>query len=163
MRSAPDRRWTTKEVIHLGTQNDGRISGFESRWTTEEIVVWEPLLRMDNWNKSRFCKGKTKIEFFKGDFSVVFSGISSKFRLPPSGIFSCYQWFIGGWSWLKMAPSPKCSGVIKMQDLVEALILRSGVVFTSEVGMIHVNRRWKAYLARNKDKWPESEHEEAKC
>ena len=30
-------------------------------------------------------------------------------------------------------------------DLVKFLILRSGVVFTLEVGMKHVDRRWKAY------------------
>ena len=46
---------------------------------------------------------------------------------------------------------------------MKVFILRSGVVFTSEVGMKHVDRRWKAYLARNKGKSPESEHEVAKC
>ena len=42
--------------------------------------------------------------------------------------------------------------VYKMPRLVKVFILRRGVVFTSEVGMTHVNRRWKAYPARNKDK-----------
>ena len=35
--------------------------------------------------------------------------------------------------------------------------VRSGVVFTPEVRMKHVDRRWKAYLAGNKEKSPESE------
>ena len=46
---------------------------------------------------------------------------------------------------------------------MKALILRSGVDFTSEVGMKHVDRRWKAYLVGNKGKSPGSEHEAAKC
>ena len=63
-----------------------------------------------------------------------------------------------------MAPIPKCSGVIKKcKDLVKALILRSGVVFTPEVGMTHVNRYWKAYPIGNKGKSPEYEHGAAKC
>ena len=40
---------------------------------------------------------------------------------------------------------------------------RSGVVFTPEVGMKHVDRRWKAYPVGNKGKSPESEHGAAKC
>ena len=40
----------------------------------------------------------------------------------------------------------------KMPRLVKVFILRRGVVFTSEVGMTHVNRRWKAYPVGNKDK-----------
>ena len=40
----------------------------------------------------------------------------------------------------------------KMPRLVKVFILGRGVVFTSEVGMTRVNRRWKAYPARNKDK-----------
>ena len=51
----------------------------------------------------------------------------------------------------------------KMPRLVKVFILGSGVVFTSEVGMTRVNRSWKAYPARNKDKRPESEHEAEKC
>ena len=43
-----------------------------------------------------------------------------------------------------MEPSPKC------KDLVKVFILRSGVVFTPEVGMKHVDRRWKTYPVRNK-------------
>ena len=35
---------------------------------------------------------------------------------------------------------------------------RSGMVFTPEVIMKHVDRRWKAYPAENKGKSPESEH-----
>ena len=87
-------------------------------------------------------------------------GFSSKFRLDFSVVFN------GVYSWLKLTPSPKCSGVIKIKkckDLVKSLILRSGVVFTPEVGMKHVDRRWKAYPARNKGKSPEFEHGVAKC
>ena len=40
---------------------------------------------------------------------------------------------------------------------------RSGVVFTPEVGMNHVDRHWKAYPVGNKGKSLESEHEAAKC
>ena len=40
----------------------------------------------------------------------------------------------------------------KMPRLVKVFILGSGMVFTSKVGMTHVNRRWKAYPVRNKDK-----------
>ena len=45
-----------------------------------------------------------------------------------------------------------CSSVMKVSRLVKVFILGSGVVFTSEVGMTHVNRHWKAYPARNQDK-----------
>ena len=44
------------------------------------------------------------------------------------------------------------AAVCKMPGLVEVFILGSGVVFTSGIGMTHVNRHWKAYPARNKDK-----------
>ena len=46
---------------------------------------------------------------------------------------------------------------------MKALILRSGVAFTSEVGMKHVDRHWKDYLVGNKGKSPEFEHGAAKC
>ena len=46
---------------------------------------------------------------------------------------------------------------------MKVFIFRSGVVFTPEVGMEHVNRHWKAYLVGNKGKSPESEHGAAKC
>ena len=46
---------------------------------------------------------------------------------------------------------------------MKVFIFRSGVVFTPEVGMKHVDRRWKAYPVGNKGKSPESEHEAAKC
>ena len=52
---------------------------------------------------------------------------------------------------------------VKCRDLVKIFIFRSGVVFTLEVGMKHVDRRWKAYPVGNKAKWPESEHGAAKC
>ena len=44
-----------------------------------------------------------------------------------------------------------------MPRLVKVFILRRGVVFTSEIGMTRVNRRWKAYPARNKGESPEFE------
>ena len=47
---------------------------------------------------------------------------------------------------------------VKCKDLVNVFIFRSGVVFTFEVGMKHVDRRWKAYPVGNKDKGLESEH-----
>ena len=48
-------------------------------------------------------------------------------------------------------------------DLVKIFIFRSGVVFTHEVGMKHVDRHWKAYPIGNKGKSPEFEHGAAKC
>ena len=57
----------------------------------------------------------------------------------------------------KMQLCVKCKGLLKV------FILGSGVVFTSEVRITRVNRRWKAYPARNKDKRLESEHEVEKC
>ena len=52
---------------------------------------------------------------------------------------------------------------VKCKDLVKIFIFRSGMVFTREVGMEHVDRHWKAYPVGNKDKTPESKHEVAKC
>ena len=53
---------------------------------------------------------------------------------------------------------------VKMQIFGGSLhFFRSGVVFTSEVGMKHVDRHWKAYPVGNKGKSSESEHEAAKC
>ena len=46
---------------------------------------------------------------------------------------------------------------------MKVFTLRSGVVFTFEVEMKHVDRQWKAYPVGNKDKSSESEHEAAKC
>ena len=58
---------------------------------------------------------------------------------------------------MKIEPSPKC------KYLVEVFILRSGVVFTSEVGMKHVDRHWKAYPIGNKGESPECECGATKC
>ena len=52
---------------------------------------------------------------------------------------------------------------VKCRDLVKIFIFRSGVVFTLEVGMKHVDRSWKAYPVGNKGKSLESEHEATKC
>ena len=46
---------------------------------------------------------------------------------------------------------------------MKILILRSGVVFTPEFGMKHVDRHWKAYLVGNSGKSLESEHGAEKC
>ena len=54
--------------------------------------------------------------------------------------------------WLKLTFSAKMQLCVKCKGLLKVFILRRGVVFTSEVGMTRVNRRWKAYPARNKDK-----------
>ena len=40
---------------------------------------------------------------------------------------------------------------------------RSGVAFTPEVRMKHVDRIWKAYTVGNKGKSPESKYGAAKC
>ena len=52
---------------------------------------------------------------------------------------------------------------IRCKDLVKIFIFRSGVVFTPEVGMKHMDRRWKAYPVGNRGKPPESKHGETKC
>ena len=54
--------------------------------------------------------------------------------------------------WLKLTFSAKMQLCAKCKGLLEVFILRRGVVFTSEVGMTHVNRRWNAYLVGNEDK-----------
>ena len=41
---------------------------------------------------------------------------------------------------------------MKVPRLVKVFILGSGVVFTSKVGMKHVDRHWKDYPVGNKDK-----------
>ena len=46
---------------------------------------------------------------------------------------------------------------------MKVFIFRSGVVFTPEVGMKHVDRRWKAYPVGNEGKSLESEHGAEKC
>ena len=47
---------------------------------------------------------------------------------------------------------------VKCKDLVKVLIFRSGVVFTPEVRMKHVDRHRKVYPARNKGDSLESEY-----
>ena len=54
--------------------------------------------------------------------------------------------------WLNLTFSAKMQLCVKCKGLLKVFILRRGVVFTSEVGMTHVNRSWKAYPARNEDK-----------
>ena len=54
--------------------------------------------------------------------------------------------------WLKLTFSTKMQLCVKCKGLLKVFILRRGVVFTSEVGMTRVNRRWKAYPARKEDK-----------
>ena len=52
---------------------------------------------------------------------------------------------------------------VKMQRFGKNIHFRSGVVFTPEVRMKHVDKHWKAYPVGNKGKSPESEHRAAKC
>ena len=50
--------------------------------------------------------------------------------------------------WLKLTFSAKMQLCVKCKGLLKVFI----VVFTFEVGMTCVNRRWKDYPARNEDK-----------
>ena len=86
-------------------------------------------------------------------------GFSSRFRLFSSGIFSCLSVDL---QVAEVGSQSKCSCVFCLKP-VKIFILRSGVVFTPEVGMKHVDRRWKAYPVGNKVKLPESEHGAEKC
>ena len=59
--------------------------------------------------------------------------------------------------WLKLTIQIKTQlSVLPKFD--ECHHFRSGVVFTPEVRMKHVDRRWKAYPVGNKGKSPESEY-----
>ena len=64
---------------------------------------------------------------------------------------------------MKLAFQTKMQLCVKCKDLVKVFIFRSGVVFTSKIGVKHVDRCWKAYPVGNKGKTLESEHEAAKC
>ena len=74
-----------------------------------------------------------------------------------------FQWFSVDFQVAEDGTQSKMQLCVKCKDLVKVLILRSGVVFTFEVGMEHVDRRWKAYLVGNRGKSPKSEHGAAKC
>ena len=54
--------------------------------------------------------------------------------------------------WLKLTFPAKMQLCVKCKGLLKVFILRRGVVFTSGVGMKHVDKRWKAYPVGNKDK-----------
>ena len=58
---------------------------------------------------------------------------------------------------LKLAFPTQIQLRVKMQRFGENRHFRSGVVFTPEVGMKHVDRRWKAYPVGNKGRPPEFE------
>ena len=88
--------------------------------------------------------------------SGIFQQISIVFQQDFSAVF---QW---GLQVAEVGTQSKMQLCVKCKDLVKIFIFRSGVVFTPKVGMKHVDRRWKAYLVGNNDKWPESKHEAAK-
>ena len=58
--------------------------------------------------------------------------------------------------WLKLAFQTKIQLCV-LPKIGENLHFRSGVVFTPEVRMKHVDRCWKAYPAGNKGESPECE------
>ena len=60
--------------------------------------------------------------------------------------------------WLKLTIQTKIQLSV-LPKFNECHHFRSGVVFTPEVRMKHVDRRWKAYLAWNKEESPEFECE----
>ena len=80
----------TEEIVEEGVETVEEVSRLRPK-TAEGLVVYELILRMENWNKARFNKGK--IEFSKGisqgfsvgipidfdfllvGFLVVFSGL----------------------------------------------------------------------------------------
>ena len=64
--------------------------------------------------------------------------------------------------WLKLTIQTKTQlSVLPKFD--ECHNFRSGVVFTPEVRMKHVDRHWKDYPAGNKGKSPDSEYGVEKC
>ena len=92
-----------------------------------------------------------------GFSSGIFQQIPTDFQQDFSVVF---QW---GLQVAEVGTQSKMQLRVKSRDLVKIFIFRSGVVFTPEVRMKHVDRRWKAYPVRNKGKSPEYEHGAAKC
>ena len=82
-------------------------------------------------------------------------------------ILTFFQWNFGCFSVdfqvAEFGTQSKIQLCVKCRDLVKIFILRSGVVFTPDVRMKHVDRRWKAYPVGNKGKSPEYEHGASKC
>ena len=64
--------------------------------------------------------------------------------------------------WLKLIIQTKIQ-LIVLPKFDECHHFRSGVVFTPEVRMKHVDRHWKAYPTGNKEESPELEYGAAKC
>ena len=58
---------------------------------------------------------------------------------------------------MKLALQTKIQLCVRVHKFGGNHHFRSGVVFTSEVRMEHVDRCWKAYPARNKGESPEFE------
>ena len=85
--------------------------------------------------------------------SGIFQQISTIFQQDFSAVF---QW---GLQVAKVGTQSKMQLCVKCRDLVKIFIFRSGVVFTPEVRMKHVDRHWKAYPIGNKGKSSGSEHE----
>ena len=78
--------------------------------------------------------------------SGIFQQISTVFQQDFSAVF---QW---GLQVVEVGTQSKMQLCVKCRDLVKIFIFRSGVVFTPEVGMKHVDRCWKSYPVGNKDK-----------
>ena len=81
-------------------------------------------------------------------FSVYFSTVSGLKRKKNS-------------RWLKLASQTKIQLCV-LPKFDENHHVRSGVVFTPEVRMKHVDRHWKAYPVGNKEESPEFEGGAAK-
>ena len=103
--------------------------------------------------------GRKKIGFS----SKIFSGFQLSVSMNFDGIF---QQFMDerkeNSRWLKLTIQTKTQlSVFPKFD--ECHHFRSGMVFTPEVRMKHVDRNWKAYPVGNNGKSPESEYGAAKC
>ena len=110
------------------SMNSGEASCFDSR--NVGLIV-----------EMRADSTKEILRFSSGIFRQISIVFQQDFQLSFSG-------FSGGWSW-----QSKMQLCVKCRDLVKISIFRSGVVFTPEVGMKHVDRRWKAYPVGNRGKF----------
>ena len=78
--------------------------------------------------------------------SGIFLQISTVFQHDFLAVF---QW---GLQVAEVGTQSKMQLCVKCRYLVKIFIFRSGVVFTPEVRMKHVDRRWKSYPVGNKGK-----------
>ena len=87
-------------------------------------------------------------------FSEIFSTISIGFSgLKRKKNYRC----------LKLAFQTRIQLCVKVRKFGGNGHFRSGVIFTPEVRMEHVDRHWKAYPAGNKGESPEFECRAKKC